>query len=163
MSNFMALIGFLLLLIGGGLLLYSGTSLALDPAFAALLTGFLNSILGPPLGNQIVNALIIITSLGGIFVIVGAIIWYAAGSGAFATISRIIVSLATFTAFYYIVNHILIAVGLGIFSQPIDVILAYFLGLGIGFASVILILVGNFIGAGRKKKVPVSYADTQGA
>ncbi len=159
----MGLFGFLLLIIGGGLLLYSGLDLALDASLAVLLSAFLDSILGSPLGTQIAHALVIITSLGGVFVIVGAIIWYAAGSGIFATIGRIIVSLATFTAFYYIVNQVLIAFGAGLFSQPIEVILAYFLGLGIGFASIIMILVGNFIGAGRKKKVPASYEDTQGA
>ena len=163
MSNLMALIGFILLLIGGGLLLYSGVDLALNPVVADLIANFINVVLGPPIGNQIAAALVFITSLGGIFTIVGAIIWYAVGSGAFATIGRIIVSIATFTAFYYVVNHILVAFGLGIFSQPPDVILAYFLGLGIGFASVILVLIGNLIGAGRKKKVPASYADTHDA
>ena len=159
----MALIGFIMLIIGGGLLLYSAVDLALDPALAAMLAGFINTIIGSPLGDQIAGALVLITSLGGIFVIVGAVIWFIAGSGVFATIGRIIVSIATFTAFYYVVNQILIAFGLGIFSQPIDVILAYFLGLGIGFASVILVLIGNFIGAGRKKKIYEYKEESQGA
>ncbi len=163
MVNKMALIGFIMLIIGGGLLLYSAVDLALDPALATMLAGFINSIVGPPLGDQIAGALVLITSLGGIFVIVGAVIWFIAGSGVFATIGRIIVSIATFTAFYYVVNQILIAFGLGIFSQPIDVILAYFLGLGIGFASVILVLIGNFIGAGRKKKIKEYREEPQGA
>lgn len=159
----MALIGFLLLLIGGILLIFSGQSIALDPLYATFLIDFINAILGPPWGNQIVGALIIITSLGGILVIIGSILWYAAGSGIFATIGRIIVSLATFSAFFYVAMELLNAFALGIFSQPIDVILAYFLGLGIGFASVIMILIGNFIGAGRKKKEPASYEDTSEA
>ena len=159
----MALIGFLMLIIGGGLLLYSAVDLALDPALATLLGDFINTIIGAPLGTQIAGALVYVTSLGGIFVIIGAIIWYAAGSGIFATIGRIIVSIATFTAFYSVVNQVLIALGLGVFSQPIEVILAYFLGLGIGFASVILVLIGNFIGAGRKKKIKEYSEESEGA
>lgn len=159
----MGLIGFLMLIIGGALLLYSAVDLALDPALAAMLGNFINSILGPPIGTQIANALVFVTSLGGIFIIIGAVIWFAAGSGVFATIGRIIVSIATFTAFYYVVNQILIAFGLGIFSQPIEVILAYFLGIGIGFASVVLVLIGNFIGAGRKKKIKEYREEPQDA
>lgn len=159
----MAFIGFLLLIIGGGLLLYSGASIALDPSYGALLAGFINTVLGPPLGDQIVLALTILTSLGGILTIIGAIIWYAAGSGILATIGRIIVSVATFSAFFYVAMALYKAFVLGIFSQPIDVILAYFIGLGLGFASTVMIVIGNFIGAGRKKKSPESYADTEGA
>ncbi len=159
----MGLIGFLLLIIGGGLLLYSGTSIAIDPALATLLANFINSILGPPIGDQIVAGLVLVTSLGGVFVLVGAVIWYAAGSGIFATIGRIIVTIATFSAFYYVAMQIYSAYIGGVFSQPLDVILAYFLGLGFGFASVLMILIGNFLGAGRKKKKPVSYEDTQAA
>jgi hypothetical protein len=161
MLNFMGLIGFLMLLIGGGIVLYSGTSIALDPAYGSLLEGFINSILGPPLGTQIVGALTFITGLGGILVIVGAIIWFAAGSGIFAIIGRIIVMLATFAALFYLVTQILGA--LGIFSQPIGVIIAYLLGPGLGIVGVILILIGDFIGAGRKKTPPVSYVETQEA
>ncbi len=159
----MGLIGFLLLVIGGGIVLYSGASIALDPAYGMLLASFINSIFGPPIGTQIVAALTFITSLGGILVIVGAIIWYAAGSGLFATIGRIIVMVATFAALFYLVTQILSIVGTGLFSQPIDVIIAYFLGPGLGIVGVSMIFIGDILGAGRKKKVPVSYEDTAGA
>jgi len=157
----MGLIGFLLLLIGGGIVLYSGASIALDPIYGDFLANFINSILGPPIGNQIVSALTIITSLGAVLVIIGALIWFAAGSGIFATIGRIIVALATFAALFYLVTQILSA--MGIFSQPIDVIIAYFLGPGLGIVGVTMIFIGDIFGAGRAKKMPESYADTQEA
>ncbi|MFW9831257.1 MAG: hypothetical protein ACFFD8_05735 [Candidatus Thorarchaeota archaeon] len=160
----MALIGFILLLIGGGLLLFSGTSLALDPATALLIANFLNTILGPPTGDTLVSILIFLTSIGGILILIGAIIWYATGSGFFAIIGKILVSIGSFTAFYYVVNQLIIAWGSGIFSQPIEVILSYFLGLGLGFAAVVMIVIGSFIGAGRRKtKVEYVPADTGGA
>lgn len=163
MSNKMGLIGFLLLVIGGGIVLYSGASIALDPMYGMLLANFINSILGPPIGDQIVAALTIFTSLGGILVIVGAIIWFAAGSGLFATIGRIIVFLATFAALFYLVTQILAIAGSGLFSQPIEVIIAYFIGPGLGIVGVTMIVIGDILGAGRKKKVPASYADTGAA
>lgn len=152
----MGLIGFILLLVGGGLLIVSGQSIALDPATAALFAGFLNTILGAPNGDFLVSLLVTATSLGGIVVIIGALIWYAAGSGILALIGRIIVTVATFTAFYFVAMKIIEAWTLGIFSQPIHVIIAYFASLGLGFTSVVLILIGDFIGAGRKKKEEVS-------
>lgn len=157
----MGLLGFLLLVIGGCIVLYSGTSIALDPSYGMLLANFLNSILGPPIGDQIVFALTFITSIGGILVIVGAILWYAAGSGTFAFIARIIVAIATFAALFYLVTQILGIIGSGLFSQPIEVIIAYFLGPGLGVVGVVMIFIGDFIGAGRKKKIPEAYSGTQ--
>lgn len=154
----MGLLGFLLLLIGGGILIYSNTSIALDPAYGALLANFLNSLLGDPIGTQIVAALTLITSFGAILIIVGAIIWYAAGSGILATIGRIIVAVAGFAALFFLVTQIL-----GIVGQPTEVIIAYLLGPGLGVIGVAMIFIGDIIGAGRKKKEPASYADTQEA
>lgn len=148
----MGLIGFILLLAGGGLLLATGTSIMMDPAYAVLIASFINSILGPPIGDTIVSVLLFTTSIGGILVIVGAIIWYAAGSGGFALIGRILVTLGSFSAIAYLVTELVKAYFLGVFSQPLDVILAYFLTLGFGFASVVLIVVGDLIKAGRKKE-----------
>ncbi|MFX1319306.1 MAG: hypothetical protein ACFE9O_09210 [Promethearchaeota archaeon] len=158
----MGLLGFLLLVIGGSIVLYSGTSIALDPVYGGLLITFINSILGPPIGDQIVSALTFVTSIGGILVIIGAIIWYAAGSGTFALIGRIIVAVATFAALFYLVTQILGIVGSGLFSQPIGVIIAYFLGPGLGIVGVAMILIGDVVGAGRKKKKPASDSDTSG-
>lgn len=148
----MALIGFILLLVGGGILLYSGTSIALDAATAAMLAGFLDSIIGAPNGQILVSVLVYFTSLGGIFVIVGSILWYAAGEGIIAFIGKILVMLATFSAFYYLALQILAIIGLGIFSLPIQDIILYFLSSGLGVTAVILIIIGDMIGAGRKKK-----------
>jgi hypothetical protein len=159
----MGLLGFLLLVIGGSLVLYSGTSIALSYTYGALLEAFLNSILGPPIGTQIVVALTFITSIGGILVIIGAILWYAIGSGKLALIGRIIVAVATFAALFYLITQILSIIGSGLFSQPIEVIIAYFLGPGLGVVGVTMIFIGDFIGAGRKKKMPESYSDTHGA
>jgi hypothetical protein len=159
----MGLFGFLLLVIGGCIVLYSGTSIALDPAYGMLLANFLNSIFGPPIGDQLVLALTIITGIGGILVIIGAILWYAAGSGTLALIGRIIVAVATFAALFYLVTQILGIIGSGLFSQPVEVIIAYFLGPGLGVVGVTMIFIGDFIRAGRKKKMPESYSDTQGA
>jgi len=150
----MALIGFILLLVGGGILLYSGTSIALDAGTAMLLAGFLDSIIGAPNGTILVNVLVYFTSLGGIFVIVGSILWYAAGEGIIALIGKILVMLATFSAFYYLALQILSIIGLGILSLPIQDIIFYFLTSGLGVTAVILIIIGDMIGAGRKKKEP---------
>jgi len=159
----MGLFGFLLLVIGGCIVLYSGTSIALDPTYGILLANFINTLLGPPIGDQIVFALTFVTSIGGILVIIGAILWYAAGSGTFALIGRIIVAVATFAALFYLVTQILGILGSGLFSQPIGVIIAYFLGPGMGIVGVTMIFIGDLIGAGRKKKKPESYPDTSGA
>ncbi|MFW9985923.1 MAG: hypothetical protein ACFFDJ_05135 [Candidatus Odinarchaeota archaeon] len=148
----MGLIGFILLLVGSGLLLVTSTSIMMDPAYAAAIAVFINSILGAPIGNMIVNVLLFTTSIGGILVLVGAIIWYAAGSGGFALIGRILVTLGSFSAIAYLVTELVKAYFLGIFSEPLGVILTYFLGLGLGFASVVLIVIGDLIGAGRKKE-----------
>jgi hypothetical protein len=148
----MGLIGFILLLVGSGLLLVTSTSIMMDPAYAAAIAAFINSILGPPIGNMIVNVILFATSIGGILVLVGAIIWYAAGSGGFALIGRILVTLGSFAAITYVVTELVKAYFLGVFSQPLDVILTYFLGLGLGFISVVLIVVGDFLGAGRRKE-----------
>ncbi|MFX0077751.1 MAG: hypothetical protein ACFE8O_00775 [Candidatus Hermodarchaeota archaeon] len=148
----MALIGFILLLVGGGILLYSGTSIALDTTTAAMLAAFLNTIIGAPNGEILVSILVYFTSLGGIFVIVGSILWYAAGEGIFALIGKILVMLATFSAFYYLAFAIMAIIGLGVFSWPITDIIIYFLTSGIGVTAVILIIIGDMIGAGRKKK-----------
>lgn len=147
----MALIGLILLLVGGGILLYSGTSIALDPLTAMMFRDFLNSILGAPNGDILVQILIIFTSLGGIFVIVGALLWYAAGEGIVAIIGKILVMLATFAAFYYLAFEIIAMIGLGIFGWPIPMIIAYFLTSGLGVTAVILIIIGDLIGARRKK------------
>ncbi|MDO8123616.1 MAG: hypothetical protein Q6364_04485 [Candidatus Hermodarchaeota archaeon] len=148
----MALIGLILLLAGGGILLYSGTSIAIDVGTALALGEFLNTIIGAPNGHLLVGILLYFTSLGGIFVIVGSILWYAAGEGIFALIGKILVMLATFSAFYYLALQILSIIGLGIFSLPIQDIIFYFLTSGIGVTAVILIIIGDMIGAGRKKK-----------
>jgi hypothetical protein len=159
----MGLLGFLLLVIGGAIVLYSGTSIALDPSYGILLANFINSILGPPIGNQIVAVLTFTTSIGGILVIVGAILWYAAGSGSIALIGRIMVAFGTFAALFYLVTQILAIIGSGLFSQPPAVIIDYFLTDGLGVVGVTMIVIGDFIGAGRKKKKPVSYEDTHEA
>ena len=148
----MALIGLILLLAGGGILLYSGTSIAMDLGTAAALGAFLDTIIGAPNGTLLVGFLVYFTSLGGIFVIVGSILWYAAGEGIIALIGKILVMLATFSAFYYLALQILAIIGLGIFSLPIQDIIFYFLTSGIGVTAVILIIIGDMIGAGRKKK-----------
>jgi hypothetical protein len=152
----MGLFGFILLLVGGGILIVSGQSLALDPLMAATLAGLIESVLspvfGPGIGTVIVDILFILTSLGGIGVIIGALIWFAAGSGILATIGRIIVSLSTFGAFFFVAMKIYEAYLYGVFSLPIHNILLYFASLGLGFSSIVIILIGDFIGAGRKKK-----------
>ncbi len=160
----MGLFGFILLLIGGGLLLVSGQSIALDPSTAIFLTNLINSFLSPPIGDILINGLVWATSLGGILIIIGSIIWYAAGSGFLALIGKIIVTVATFSAFYFVAMKIWEAFLLGIFSLPLDAILTYFLGLGVGFASVVLILIGDFVGAGRKKVKEVQVSkESEGA
>ena len=58
----------------------------------------------------------------------------------------------SFSAFYYLALQILAIIGLGIFSLPIQDIIFYFLTSGIGVTAVILIIIGDMIGAGRKKK-----------
>jgi hypothetical protein len=159
----MALMGFLMLVLGGALLLASGQSLALDPLSVAQLSAFLGTLVGPGIGDLLVNILFIATSLGGICAIIGGIIWYAAGTGPGALLGKIIVGVASFAAMYFLVMTIISAANMGLFTQPLPVILSYFFGLGVGFTSVLLIVIGDLVGAGRQKTPPHHSAVTMDA
>jgi len=43
------------------------------------------------------------------------------------------------------------AANMGLFAQPLPIIIGYFFGLGVGFTSVLLIVLGDLVGAGRQK------------
>ena len=159
----MALMGFLMLVLGGALLLASGQSLALDPLSAAQLSAFLSTLLGTGLGDLLVNIMVIATSLGGVCAIIGGIIWYAAGTGPGALLGRIIVGVASFAAMYFLVMKIISAANLGLFVQHPVIVINYFLGLGVGFTSVLLIVIGDLVGAGRKKNYQQHSAVTMDA
>jgi hypothetical protein len=147
----MALMGFLMLVLGGTLLLVSGQSLALDAASIAQLTTLLSTFVGSGIAELLVSILVIATSLGGVCAIAGGHIWYAAGTGPGALLGRIIVGAASFAAMYFLVMRILFAANMGLFTQPIPVILGHFFGMGAGFTSVLLIVLGDLVGAGRRK------------
>jgi hypothetical protein len=107
--------------------------------------------------------MLIATSLGGICAIIGGIIWYAAGTGPGALLGRIIVGVASFAAMYFLVMKIVSAANMGLFAQPLPIIVGYFLGLGVGFTSVILIVLGDLVGAGRRKNYQSHSAVTMDA
>jgi hypothetical protein len=159
----MALMGFLMLVLGGALLLASGQSLALDPLSAAQLSAFLSTLLGSGLGDLLVNIMVIATSLGGVCAIIGGIIWYAAGTGPGALLGRIIVGVASFAAMYFLVMKIISAANMGLFAQHPLIIINYFLGLGVGLTSVLLIVIGDLVGAGRQKNYQQHSAVTMDA
>ncbi len=155
----MGKIGFILLLIGGVLLIIAGQSLVIDLTTQQMLIDLINNYVTPHIGisgETIVSFYVLITSLGGVGVIVGSIIWYAVGYGCLASIGKLIVSLSLGTATASLVWSIFTAYTLGVFSQPLHTILTYFAGLGIGFASVFIVILGSIFGAGRKRPPKVA-------
>ncbi|MFX0168738.1 MAG: hypothetical protein ACFE89_05180 [Candidatus Hodarchaeota archaeon] len=147
-----------MLVLGGALLLASGQSLVLDPIAISQLSTLLNTVLGSGIGDILITIMVIATSLGGVCAIIGGIIWYAAGTGIGALVGRIIVGVASFAATYFLVMQILSAVNLGLFAQPLHVILGHFFGMGVSFTSVLLIVLGDLVGAGRQKEYQPSPA-----
>jgi len=162
----MGKIGFILLVVGGILLIISGQSLTLDFATQQMLINLINTYITPHIsitGETIVSFYILITSLGGVGVIVGAIIWYVIGYGCGASIGKLIVSLSLGTATVTLAWFIYGAYTAGVFSQPLHTIIAYFAGLGIAFASVFIVILGTIFGAGRPrppKEVKVPATET---
>jgi len=150
----MGKVGFVVLLIGGVLLILTGVSLALDAATRAMIESLVNTI-SPGLGTLISNLLYLLTSFGGVGVILGAILWYAAGHGCLAGIGRLIVGVSAFGATYEVVIAVIVAYQTGVFSLPIHQILVYFAGLGLGFAAVVFVFLGLILGAGRREVVKV--------
>jgi hypothetical protein len=150
--------GFFLLLVGGALLIVKGITLALDAAsamlFVFLIDNFITPYVGiPDFGTIVVSALNWISSLGGVGVLIGALIWFGFGWGLGAQFGKWVVSLSTFSAAAFVVWHVLLAYQTGIFSLPLSAILAHFTSLGLGFAAVALVVVGTLFGAGRTKVV----------
>lgn len=147
----MGKIGFIILLVGGVLLIMAGVSLALDAGTRALIETLVNTYVAAGLGTLLSNLLYIITSFGGIGVILGAILWFAAGHGCLAKIGKFVVGASAFGATYEVIMGLIVAYQAGIFSLPLHQIVAYFAGLGIGFAAVFVIFLGLILGAGRRE------------
>ncbi len=150
--------GFILLLVGGALLIFKGITLALDAAsamlFISLIDTFITPYVGiPNFGTIVVNAINLVSSLGGVGVIVGAFIWFGFGWGLGAQIGKWVVSLSTFGATAFVVWHVIVAYQAGVFSLPLAAILSHFAGLGLGFAAVAISFVGTLFGAGRTKVI----------
>ena len=100
--------GFFLLLVGGALLIVKGITLALDASSAALFVFLIDTFITPYVGipnfgTMVVNALNWVSSLGGVGVIIGALIWYGFGWGLGALIGKYAVSLSTFSAAAFVV------------------------------------------------------------
>jgi hypothetical protein len=159
----MGKIGFILLLVGGLLVLLAGVNTALDTTtlgyIATIIDTYVTPHVGiPNLGTTIANLLYLLTFFGAVLIIAGAVIWFAAGHGCLAFLGKILTSIGGFTITYQVIWQVIIAVQTGVFSKPLAEILAYFASLGLGFAALVLVLVGSMLGAGRPKvkvvKVP---------
>ena len=154
--------GFIFLIIGGALLLFAGQSISLDPGYAAQLISLINTFIGtalgiPNLGEMLVGIIWGATIWGGAGVILGAIIWFVAGHGVGALIGKIIVNLSTFALFFYVAMQIYNAYAANIFHEPLHIIIAHFSGLGLGFAAMVITLIGTYLGASRPR-VPKNSA-----
>jgi hypothetical protein len=147
----MGKVGFVFLLIGGALLVVAGVSLALDAATRAMIESLINTYVAAGLGTLVSNLLYLLTSFGGVGVILGGILWFAAGQGCLARIGSFIAGVSAFGATYQVIMAVIVAYQTGVFSLPIHQILAYFAGLGIGFAAVFFVFLGLILGAGRRK------------
>jgi len=151
----MGKVGFIILLIGGVLLILTGVSMALDAGTRALIETLVNTYVAAGLGTLVSNLLYLLTSFGGVGVILGAILWFAAGHGCLARIGSYVVTLSAFGATYEVVMAVIVAYQTGVFSLPLLQILAYFASLGLGFAAVFFVFLGLALGAGRREVVKV--------
>ncbi len=150
--------GFALLLIGGVLLILTGQSLTIQPDVSQFIATLINTLLGPyvpGIGSTIVSALYWATSFGGIGIVVGACIWFAAGWGWKARLGMLIVALSSFSAAFIVVSSVYTAYISGVFDPQTGLalheILSYFAGFGMGFGAAVLTFIGSIIGAGRKR------------
>lgn len=153
----MGKVGFILLLIGGILVLLMGVNIALDTTTLSYIALIINTYVGPAvgnptLGNTIAGLLYLLTLFGGVLIIVGALIWFAAGHGCLAFLGKTLTSIGAFTVTYQVVWNVIIAAQTGVFAKPLLEIVAYFASLGLGFAAVVVIFVGTILGAGRHPK-----------
>ena len=160
----MGKVGFVLLLVGGILVLLMGVSIALDPTILSYIATIINTYVGPyvglpTLGNTIADVLYLLTFFGGFLIIGGALLWYAAGHGCLAFLGKTLTSVGAFAVTYQVVYYVIVAVQTGVFSKPLLEILTYFASLGIGFAAVFAIFVGSMLGAGRHPKAKQTPAE----
>ena len=150
--------GFALLLIGGVLLILTGQSLTIQPEVSQLIAQLISALLGsyvPGIGSTVVAALYWATSFGGIGVVIGAVIWFAAGWGWKARMGMLIVALSSFSAAFIIISSVYMAYISGVFDPQTGLalheIVAYFAGFGMGFGAAGLTFLGSIFGAGRKR------------
>ena len=150
----MSKVGFVLLLVGGVLMILAHETLAMDPITRGSIAWFIDMYVTPyvgipNLGVSVANFLYVLTSLGGYGVVAGAVIWFAAGQGTLALIGKFIIGMSGFSAISVVMMTIYNAWQIGVFSNPIHIVLLWFAGLGVGFAGVFCSFLGMMIGAGR--------------
>ena len=158
----MGKLGFLLLFIGGILLTYFGLDLSITVVMADTIRNFMIELLTPhvggimagQVGQFIYEFLRWATTLGGLGVILGSLVWFGFGYGSSAAIGRRIVSLSTWSLSIIILAELSAAWGAGVFTRPLFEIFLYFLGLGWGFGSIAIIWIGRKVGAGRDEPPP---------
>jgi len=155
----MGKVGFVLLLVGGILVLLMGVNIAIDLTTRALIAYVLNTYLGPHIGianigDIVANLLYIITLFGGVVIVVGAIVWFAAGHGCLGFLGKMLVSIGAIMITYQIVWNLYLAWTSGVFSKPLLDIILYFASLGLGFTALVLVYVGSLVGAARYPKKP---------
>lgn len=150
----MGKVGFAFLLVGGILMILAHETVGIDPITQGMIALFIDTYITPyvgipNLGIFVANLLHLLTSLGGYGVVVGAIIWFAAGHGLLASIGKFLVGMSAFSAVSVVVLTIYNAWLMHVFSQPLHLVLAWFAGLGLGFAGIFCTFIGMMLGAGR--------------
>lgn len=158
----MGKLGFLLLFIGGVLLLSFGLDLAISPEMAETIRNFFVELLSPHAGGIMANQvghfiyefLRWATTLGGIGILIGSILWFGFGYGPWASFGQRIVGLSTWSLSILIITELSTAWAGGVFALPLYEIFLYFLGLGWGFGSIAIIWIGRRAGAGREEPPP---------
>ncbi|MFX1474345.1 MAG: hypothetical protein ACFFCO_02560 [Promethearchaeota archaeon] len=154
----MGKLGFVLLLFGGILMLLYGLTQAIQPDVQQVIIQIVNALLGPyvpGIGQLVVDTLLFASSFGGIGVIIGAIIWFAAGWGWKARVGMLIVLLSSIGAAFIVVSDVYMAYISGVFDPqtglPLHEIVSFFAGFGMPFGAALLTFLGSLFGAGRKR------------
>jgi hypothetical protein len=150
--------GFIMLLVGGILMIMYGLTQAIQPEVQILIASIVDLLLGefvPNAGSLVVSTLVLASSFGGIGVLVGAVIWFAAGWGWKARLGMLIVAFSSIGAAFIVVSDLYVAYISGVFDPqtglPLHEIISYFAGFGMPFVAALLTFLGSLVGAGRKR------------
>jgi hypothetical protein len=153
----MGKVGFILLLVGGILVLLMRVNIALDVTIRGYIALIINTFVAPQvgipnLGDIIADLLYLLTLFGGVCIVAGALLWFAAGHGCLAFLGKTLAGIGGFSVTYQVVFTVIAAYQTGVFDEPLHEIVAYFASLGLGFAAVFLVFVGMILGASRRPK-----------